>query len=406
MNRRIVFAVILLIFAAPPLHAFLGDSDPRNYFFLMDRAPLILRAQVGEFKNPTQKRDFYLYRIKIQEALAGKSEDDSPWVLQESVFPNQQSIFPKGDFVIFLAPLPDYTAYAVAKAEGVKFRLFGAEASVFALPEENRDALMKLSKEYLANRDASSSTDKDAKRRALLIQGLSLNSPKIENDAAIALADASLPSGGLSAEELTAVTAAFASKNISDPAKVGLVKLLQRSANAGSVEVLKKLADGPAMPSKWAAVRALDAMGIVRATPKLVEDFQSADPSQKMSALHLIVAKRDADAKVFLKQLFSSAESLNLKREALEQMVRDGADYAPLVLEETQNKDEKVAVQAIVALAEVPGEQSLQRIVTLLDSPSPMLSSAARMALSLSRDPEANKIFHEKFEDKGVSHSH
>ncbi len=399
---RILLLLMLLAVLPGKASGFLADSDPQDIFALSEQAPLVLRARLKETKPPAGGQRYFIHTLEVEETLAGKAEG-KVLVLQEQIFPTDKGIFPSGEFVTFLGPLPNYTAYSTARSQGVALRLFGGNVAVLPLSEA-RSEVMKLVKDLLALKSIPTSAEREAAKRSLLFRSLSIANPRLVNDAARVLGTMNFK---LSGEEVTAILNALSGNLLSPASQTALITALQSSGNAASVEALKQLAAEAPSTKKWAAIRALETLGIKRSTEELLEDFHQADSQQRPAALSLIVARQDGQSQGFLNRLLAGSETLNLKRDAMEQMARlGGSAYETILLEQSQSRDEPVAMQAIVALGALDTEAALNRLVAVVHSPNPQLRSAAGMALMRSKNPRAAQLYREHFEDKGFGHFH
>jgi HEAT repeat protein len=406
LNRVWLVASFLLIpFRVFP---FLSDSDPQNWVTLTEQAPVVAVGRLAKTQAPSASQRYFIHEIKIEEVLAGEEKEGTAKVLQEMLFPDEKGIFPEGEFLVFLAKLPGYTAYRAAVAQGASYRLFGGGLAVIPLAGDSAASLRSLVKSLADLRAKSSGVERELKRREILFQGLSLPDVRFSNDAAAILESLDLSAEQLKGDEVQTILAVLNADRLKPLSQTALVRLLQKSGDAASVTALKNLAAGPASPKKWAAIQALDALGTPRSTRELIEDFQSADDSQKKKVLGLLVNRPDPEAKAFFQNLLSGTASAAIKKEAIARMGGvKGKVFEGMLLEQTYNRDEAVAAEALLALGRMSSAGGLDRIVQLIDSPSPVLRSAARMALSQSKDPRAAKIFSERVEQKaGQPHGH
>lgn len=371
---------------------------------LSERAPWVVIGSVKNSKAPTNTQRYFLHEIKVSETLAGTSVED-PKVLQEIVFPDEKGAYPEGPFIAFLAPLPSYTAYKSAKEQGASYRMFGGKAGVLSLSGPAGDDLRALLREAAALGKLSGA-EREGTRRALLFRALAISDPRVQNDAAAALESLSLAAAKLSSAEVGNILTALQGNALKGPAAYSLVHLLQKSGDAGSVAALKTLANGPAGPAKWAAIPSLAALGVPRSFSDLTEDYARAEPEQKSRALAVILDQPGEQTTAFLQNMLAGPGGTEAKRDAIAQMERKGgAVYEAIFLEQTKNRDEQVASEALLALGRISSSPGLDRILELVDSPSPTLRSAARMALMQSNDPRAVKIFQKRFENE-AAHSH
>ncbi len=407
MKRLFYWGLPLLFLIPAYASAFLSDSDPQNFFVLLERAPVVLVAQVKQSQKPVGSQRYYLHELRVKEVLAGNEIPDSPKVLQELIFLNEAALYPADlTFIAFLAPLPPYTAFAAAREQGAAFRSFGALAGILVPAEENRQGIVSLAKQWIALK-SSGGPEADSFRMELML--IALESPElpVRDAAARRLSELTLRRGLFTIEDYKKIEAALTAGNLKPEAQQSLVTVIEKAGDAGALDSLRRIAGGTPSPSKWAAVRSLERLGIQRSFAELREDFSIGKVADKNRIVGMLVQRKTPEARDFLKGLLGSAEDLNVKREVLDQMARvGGAEYEAILIEQTQNRDEQVAMQAIVALGSLPTDAALQKIISLLDNPSPLLRGAAGMALMRCPDPRAAKIYRVRFEEQGYGHFH
>ncbi|KAB2838693.1 hypothetical protein F9K50_08855, partial [bacterium] len=256
MQKRFLIALVLILNLLPASgQAQLQDAEPKNFFSLLEGAPWVGRVSIKSAQAPKAGQRFFLHQLKVAETLKGEGVDRL-LVLDEPLTPGAPALLPgEGEFLVFLGPLPNYTAYQEARRQGYEHRVLGGKSGVVAKPE----AAVAVAKDYLAG-DAS-------RRGALLLQALRGDDLRLANDAAIRLGERSKTE--FSSADVAVIVGAVRERPHPSHAKIALVRALENSGSAVSLEGLKQLADDPPSPAKWAAVRALDRLGAPRPMDRL-----------------------------------------------------------------------------------------------------------------------------------------
>lgn len=378
-----ILGVLFLFFSTTAL-AQLQSSDPKNFFTLLDGADWIGRVSLKSSEAPKATRRFFLFQLKVSETLKG-AKPDRLLVLDEALIPGSPPLLTdKGEFLIFLSPLPPYTAYQELRRQGYEYRVMGGKSGALPMSEST----LKLAKSYLGS---------DAKDRdALLISALKSEDSRIANDAAEKLATRAKII--FSSEDIASVLVALREGRLQDSSQVGLVRALENSGNAVSVDALKKLAEEPPSAAKWAALRALERLGIPRSMDRLAEDFQKANDAEKLQALALIVSRKNEEAEGFLAALLSGNMSLELKKTALRQMAENKTPgYEALLIKGLGQGETLLRAESVLALGRMSSSHAVPHIIPLLDSPESPLRAAAFLMLSESPDPRAQEVISQRF---------
>lgn len=362
----------------------LQDADPKNFFSLLEGAPWIGRVSVKSVEGPKAGQGFFLYQLKVVEALKGEGADRR-FVLDEPLAPGAPALLPaEGEFLVFLGPLPNYTAYQEARRQGYEHRVLGGKSGVVAKPE----AAVAAAKAYLAAAPAA--------RGALLLQALVGEDARIANDAAVKLGER--PKTDFNSADVAALVGAVRERPLQSTAKIALVRALENSGNAAAIEGLKQLADDPPSPAKWAAVRAMEKLGAPRPVERLAEDFRRADEAEKSQALALIVPQQGAAAEAFLSGVLAGPFSMEVKKSALRQMAEHKSPgYEALLLKNLGAGEVPLRAETVLALGKMGSSQAVPLVIPLLDSPQPPLRAAAFLMLSESPDPRAREVIGHRY---------
>ncbi len=380
---RLLF-VILLAGAAQPSQAFLASGDPDNFFLLLENAPVVAVAEWSSTEAPTSKRPYYLYELKKSSLLHGQFSGDRFKVADEVLVPNAKPLFAeKGESLVLLAPIPDFTAYREVLARGYGWRVFGGKRGVWPAP-----MTLSLAQAYLA---ASV-----GERNSILLKLLPDATNPLRREAVLLLARrGALPISSEQADSL----ALLASSSTDVELALAAVQVLEKAGNEAAGQALVKLAAGPSSSAKWAAIRALERKGQTRSVAQLAEDYQSADAAGRAQALSLIAAKQDADALAFFSNLIGGPANFEAKREAIQKMAeRKNPGYERLLIQQIGGADESIQAEAILALGKMGSSEAVPSILPLIDSPSEKLRGAAFFMLIDSPDPRAQALISQRYE--------
>ncbi len=385
MQKRFLIALGLILNLLPASgRAQLQDADPKNFFSLLEGASWVGRVSLKSAQAPKAGQGFFLYQLKAVETLKGEGSDRR-LVLDEPLTPGAPALLPaEGEFLVFLGPLPNYTAYQEARRQGYEYRVLGGKSGVVAKPE----AAVAAAKAYLAAPPAA--------RGALLLQALAGEDARIASDAAVQLGEKSKTD--FSAVEVAALVGAVRERPLPNTAKIALVRALENSGNAASIEGLKQLADAPPSPAKWAAVRALQKLGAPRPVERLAEDFRRADDAEKSQALALIVPQQGAAAEAFLSGVLAGPFSMEVKKSALWRMAEHKSPgYEALLLKNLGEGEATLRAETVLALGRMGSSQAVPLVIPLLDSPLAPLRAAAFLMLSESPDPRARETIGHRY---------
>lgn len=385
MQKRFLIALVLILNLLPASgQAQLQDADPKNFFSLLEGAPWVGRVSIKSAQAPKAGQRFFLHQLKVAETLKGEGVDRL-LVLDEPLTPGAPALLPgEGEFLVFLGPLPNYTAYQEARRQGYEHRVLGGKSGVVAKPE----AAVAVAKDYLAG-DAS-------RRGALLLQALRGDDLRLANDAAIRLGERSKTE--FSSADVEIIVGAVRERPHPSHAKIALVRALENSGNAASLEGLKQLADDPPSPAKWAAVRALDRLGAPRPMDRLAEDFRRADDAEKSQALALIVPQKSEAAEAFLSGVLAGPFSMEVKKSALRRMAEHKSPgYEALLLKNLGAGEATLRAETVLTLGRMGSSQAVPLVIPLLDSPLAPLRAAAFLMLSESPDPRAREVISHRY---------
>lgn len=384
MKRLILIVAVFLLGSAGLAQAFLNDNDPEHFFELAQRAPLVVSGKVEGIEVPLGAKKYFIYRISLSEVLGGSSPKKEFKIFQEQIFPKDAPAMNLGqEVLLFLAPMPNYTAYQTATRAGVQYRLFGAARGAWEVA--SNPELMEIVKEILAKGDS----------KAILFKMLKSKNSEILSSGAHSLAGSNFPKGAFGQEEEAFLYSLIAGEALSKSAKLDLIRALKGTE---SVDTLKKIVLNLQGSAKWAAVRALEELGIQRKTGELVGDFNRGDLETKKRAVALLAKRGDPKAREFFRQVLRGGEDYNVKRTAIMKMGEAGGKVNEEVLmENLSNSEELVSAQAILALGKMNSHQSVPEIIKILNSPSKVLRDAAILSLYVNQDPHAMRYFQENF---------
>lgn len=385
-NLLMAIGLLLAGLATRPAQAFLSSSDPDNFFLLLESAPIAASVELGEAQAPSKASPFFLYELKKSTLLRGTSDSATFKVAEEALLPNQKPSFAaKSSSLVFLTPLPDYTAYRALRSRGYDWRIFGGKRGVWPV-----ETTLATAQAYLA---ASAGAERDR----ILLKTVGTSASPLRVDAVYLLAQRGpLP---LSSEDAATLVAFAASATQSEWA-LATVKIFESANNEAAIQGLRKLADGPSSSAKWAAIRVLEKKGQSRSVAQLTEDYQGADASGQAQALSLIAAKQDGEALAFFANLIAGPADYQKKHEAIEKMAeRKNAGYERLLIQQIgAAKDESLQAAAILALGKMGSSEAVPSILPLVDSPSEKLRGAAFFMLMESPDPRAQALMSQRYE--------
>jgi len=380
-----LFLFLFLCLIASPLSALLSDSDPKNFFALLENSSVVVLAKVKSSQVPKAEQRFYLYQLKASRVLKGSQDMQTLGVMDESLTPGEPARLPSdGEFLIFLGRIPAFTAYQALSRQGYDYRLLGGPSGV--LP--NSDETATLASQYLQT--------ESGKRYAILLQALQGSNPRLSGDAALALAGAGKID--FTGAEIEAISTAILERPLPDAAKVALVKALENSGGAPGVQALQKISDAPTSPAKWASIRALDRLGFPRPLARLADDFRRANDSEKNSVLGLILSKKDAAAEEFVAGVLAGPFAVEVKKTAMDSMAENKTPgYENLLLKQVPQGEEALRAEAVLALGKMGSSQAVPLVIPLLDSPLPALRAAAFFMLTESSDPRAEELISKRY---------
>ena len=404
MKIRLIFLALLCALLPFSSQAFLNDSDPQDFFSLVEKAPILVVATLQKTQNPSDTENYFLHSLQVEKSLKGPVSSQQIRILQEAIFPGEAGTYPKqGSFLAFLAPLPNYTAYAKAKSQGVEFRSFGGNDGVLLLKPETREIVLKTIQDYLKLQ--VSTKEASTQKRNFLFQTLSSPDLRLKSDAALALVNLKDNRGALSAQQAQVILSAM--EVVNEQAQIALIQILQNSANEVAVATLKKLSESPRAVIQWPAVRALENLGHPRPAAQLVQDFPKALEKDRRGIVQLLARRNDPTSQKFLEKLLQADTPVDLKKEIILRMAETGGKaHEAILLRQLENPQEEVVAQSLVVLAGMQSSAVVDKIVSFLDSTSPLLKRAAQIALEKSKDPRAVKIYHERFGEKVEMHDH
>lgn len=398
-----VFAFLFVLGLVNSSQAFLNDSDPVRFYHLAIKAPWIAVVGLENVQNQIPKKSYSIYRLQVRNVLSGQLEEKKIQILEESIFSKKKPMMNPGETaLVFLAPLPRYTAYASAHDQGVRFRFFGGPKGLLLLGD-NKSQILDLVRDILSLK-GKPSREKLLKQKELLIRMLGMPGSQLQVDGALGLEELDLQPGGFSEAEENTLFSLLESSTLPKKAQIALVVALKKSK---SRSILKKIADGPAVPAKWAAIRALEDLGVSRPVQDLGKDFEQSDRAGKFKILSIMAGRNDDPAKRYLNQFLSGPSDFELKREAVLRMgEKGGEENERVLLGQITHRDENVSAEVILALGKMQSSKSVAKIVPYLESPSKRLRDAAIFSLYVNQDPGAQRILGERFTKDSHGHFH
>ncbi|MFO1463411.1 MAG: HEAT repeat domain-containing protein [bacterium] len=384
--RRIRFFLFLGLTLSflPPAQAGLSDSDPKNFFALLDQAALVVQARRKSATAPSSAQPFFQYQLREVEVLKGAKGSSPASVLDEALTPKDPELLPpEATCLIFLAALPDFTAYREWRRQGFEYRILGGKSGVVCGSEE----ALKDAREYLQAEGAA--------RYRVLLKALGATEPRLANDAALALGDLKV---SFTPEEAASMARALGERPLADPAKIAGVKALESCGNAACLASLQQLAGAPPSPAKWAALRALQRLGQGATVDRLAEDFRQADDAGKGEVLALLIPQKNAAAAEFANAVLNGPFAAEVKKAAIRKLAENKTpEYEALLLKQLPQGETALRVETILALGRMGSSRAVPFVIPLLDSPDPALRGAAFFMLTDSQDPKAQEYMSQRY---------
>ncbi len=380
-----LFLFFFLLFPTQA-HTLLSDSDPQNFFVLLDRVQsgeaLVILGKVEKTQNPATNKRYFLHTVQILNDLGRNLSTRKILVMEDQWDPTVRSaLSDKNDFVLFLSKskVPPFDS----------FRILGGSSRVIPVYPQQRDRLLAIIKHCCAF--------SPNEKKGALIQALQFPDKRIAQDAAIYLGE--MKGIALSSKEISTLLQVLQQLEGNTLAQLGLVKGLKNSGDPASREALRSLAKSKPSSSKWRAIQALEELGEKIPTTQLVREVEFANPDQQPAGLNLIVKRQDAAAVAFLRKLLASGGNFEIQRLAIEKMGDvGGTPYEQLLVENLKNPQEPIVVQSLIALGKMQSVKMILPAIHLLDHGTPHLRGAAFLALSTSQDPEAVHALEERYE--------
>jgi len=398
---KVITLIVGLLLLPLSSYSFLTDNDPLYFFDLVAKAPLVIRGKVSQVMPAEKGRAYFIYEVQNEEVLSGVLKDKNIKIFQESVFPGEKAaMVSESQVMLFLAPMPKYTAYQKAIQEGARYRLFGGASGVWKLAGKGNT--LKLVQEIIRAKQAGGISP--TKRKSLLLSLLTSPEKKIREAGAMGLGAADLNSGSLSSEEEQQIYQTILAASLGKKAEVALIEALKDSR---SVAILKKIANETKGTPKWAAVRALKELGHPRSVQELAKDYERGNVEEKKRAMGMMAQRQDAAAQKFLNQLIQSTVDYEVKRATIVKMGEvGGKGNEQVLLGNVNHPEEQVGAQVLLSLGNMNSRASVPQILQLLESDSKLLRDAAILSLYRNKDPQAMKYFQERYVKDPHGHFH
>lgn len=190
----------------------------------IQNASLILTATVEKTEKWNNREDLIIVTLKPVQVLKGSYSHPSLKLLDQKFFSNSSSLFqPSKKVLVFLKPLPPYTAWQEMIKQGVQFELAGKSDALFDSPDDQK-TLISFVGDFLK---LFGSNRNEAELKKFYLKTLEQNPPKILQED-LAKDFFALKQTSLEPQELAILSKLVQSSQISDETKVTIAKKLTR----------------------------------------------------------------------------------------------------------------------------------------------------------------------------------
>ncbi|MCB1118190.1 MAG: HEAT repeat domain-containing protein, partial [Chlamydiia bacterium] len=222
-------------------------------------------------------------------------------------------------------------------------------------------------------------------------------------------------------------------KKLIDPnAQRDLIRVLGKSGSRSSLRILAEKGRGA---QKWLALLELEKLSEHRPLAELHQALIDAPAEEKEYIVEIIIRRAHSDSIPVLRRLLIDSKDSRLRQKTL-QLMADmlNQDYETLMLDilksystvaeshfhsshsphhdaasqprlETNDKNE-LRAQIALSLGKARSKKAIPLLIALLGDHDPMVQKAARVALELTQDPEAQEYIKEHHQRRGEGHVH
>ncbi len=213
---------ILALFFVFSFFLFSKVSQSETIVENIQNASLILTATVEKTEKWNNREDFIIVTLKPVQILKGSYSHPTLKLLDQKFFSNSTSLFqPSKKILIFLKPLPSYTAWQEMIKQGVQFELAGKTHALFDSAEDQKPLISFVS-DFLK---LFGSSKNEAELKKFYLKTLEQSSLKILQEDLIKDFFA-LEKTSVSSENLTTLSRLVQSSQISDETKITIAKKL------------------------------------------------------------------------------------------------------------------------------------------------------------------------------------
>lgn len=215
-------------------------ETPKSLGEWIQQSALILTGRVEKIENFKNRKDWYVITLKPDQIIKGNSEGPVK-ILDTKLFPNEPSFFNVDEKVlVFLNPLPSYTAWQEVIKSGVKYGVLGAKAGIVKT-EPDLSMFAGFSGQVLAIEKIQDSNLKKQKFQELYETLLQKNPPGRMAEEISRAYFQIFPASSLTSKQREFFGGRVKDPNFSSQAKEEIVKNIAAASSAESHQFLQEV---------------------------------------------------------------------------------------------------------------------------------------------------------------------
>ncbi|GEM_PF-2805862 len=397
------FILILSIFYFPLLHA-----EEASAFLpgkMTQESPLILKGRVEKIQNWKGRQDLKVVTLKPTEILKGPSSFAPVKILEQKYFQNAPSLFNVQEPVlVFLKPLPSYTAWQDLIREGVKYEIAGKNQGIIRDTQEQKQVSQFVIQE-LALLKNSSPELLQKNLKDFYLRTLKENpSQPLKEGLAAELATGTYTSL-LQSEDLRFLANLVADPQFPTLAKISLTHLFVKLNPLLANSYLENFFCLPPAEVCLLSAETLESRKLPPSIQKYSEALQSASPDLKVGLLTILGRHQRKEACFLFEKYLSSEKEEKTAAAMIEALGTLGGSSAQiLALRYAKDPRYYVRLSVVKSMGNFKNEKGFSVLETALKTQDPAMVAVAAQSLQQIGTPTALKLLG-KYYEKG-HHGH
>lgn len=361
----------------------------------IQNASLILTATVEKSEKWNNREDLIIVTLKPVQILKGSYSHSSLKLLDQKFFSNTISLFqPSKKVLVFLKPLPPYTAWQEMIKQGVQFELAGKTHTLFDSSEDQK-TLISFIRDFLK---LFGSNRNETEMKKFYLKTLEQSSLKILQEDLIKDFFA-LKQTSFEPQELATLSRMVQSSQISDETKITIAKKLTQVKSPETRLILKSFFCISPETVCLLAAESLESQNISISITEYAKILDSASDSLKVGILQILGRHQRRDASQLFEKIIAKEKDPIHASAMIEALGEMGSTEAEaLCLQYAKDPRYYVRLAVIKSLGTLRSIKGISTLEIALKSADPSMVNLAAKSLEQIGTKEARETLEKYYE--------